>query len=298
MLMILQTIAAAGLAPLLFGSIGTLLYGRGQGRRSSVNTSPAAGLLFHSILPRTVSPSQSQYSNTRFREFLSLLKAGNWQTITLSAKMRELPLVNDRRIVITFDDGFRNFYRHALPDLEENGHKVTIFIVPGFEGKKAAWDVFNGEEHLTIREIREISDLGHETGSHSLTHANLPYLDDRELVRELADSRKIIEDWTGKAVTGLSFPYGSWNARVWNKARECGYTSATLYRNHGRRAPGLFPVYGVYRFDSPADIMSRIVQPRLSPVLANAVIMSHFSKGSPVWKFRKNYRIFRRPEQV
>jgi peptidoglycan/xylan/chitin deacetylase (PgdA/CDA1 family) len=146
-------------------------------------------------------------------------------------------------------------------------------------------------DHLTKAEVREISSLGHEIGSHSLTHPNLTYLAEADLARELGDSKKLLEDITGKSVSAISFPFGSWNPRVWERARELGYTHGTLYRNHAGAA-GLFPVYGVYGFDTASAALTRLAPPYpVSLSLACAKIMSHFAKGAPLWKFRKNYHL-------
>jgi peptidoglycan/xylan/chitin deacetylase (PgdA/CDA1 family) len=147
---------------------------------------------------------------------------------------------------------------------------------------------------LNKHSIRRLSELGHEIGSHTCTHANLPYLSEKDLTKELIDSKSKLQDITGKAVTSLSFPFGSWNKRVWAKARDIGYISATLYRNHRCSFDHqLFPVYGVYQFDSPDSVLSKINNHHTYSISAAiSLLLSHFSKGSPIWKFRKNYQLF------
>jgi peptidoglycan/xylan/chitin deacetylase (PgdA/CDA1 family) len=149
--------------------------------------------------------------------------------------------------------------------------------------------------HMSASMLREIASSGHEIGSHSLTHANLVWLDDAELAKELRDSKAILEEITGTAVKSLSFPFGSWNKRVWEAAKSAGYEYATAYRGHKRAAalPEILPVMGVYRFDSAVDIAWRFLTTDKSAAARcsrmTARIMSHFSKGTPVWKFRREY---------
>jgi peptidoglycan/xylan/chitin deacetylase (PgdA/CDA1 family) len=149
--------------------------------------------------------------------------------------------------------------------------------------------------HLTKEQIREIADLGHEIGSHTVTHANLTLLCDADLRDELSRSKSILEDVTGKPVTSLSFPFGQWNNRVWNAACSAGYTAATSYANRRRYyGAGIVPVWGIYSFDSVDDVVERaIMTPRLSNALARGWAMPHFAKGTPLWKFRKNYAVLR-----
>ncbi len=276
-------ISALVLAPLTAGYISTLLLSY----RRHIPHIP--GLLFHSILPNP-KMNMSHYSTARFKEFLKLLKDSGFKTLTLTQAARE-GKKNGNECLLTFDDGMECIYTRALPLLNEFDFKSTVFCIAGFTGQTSSWDIFNGQKHLSRQQIRELSDSGQEIGSHTLTHANLPFLNNRDLEKELKDSKKILEDITGKEITSISFPYGSWNKHVWEKAMESGYLSATLYRNHKTISPGLFPVYGAYRFDRPSDILGRLSKRRFSASVATAILMSHFSKGTPVVKFRKNYII-------
>ena len=195
---------------------------------------------------------------------------------------------------ITFDDGFESFYSSAFPVLEANEMKVTVFPIAGYIGKLSLWDILPPQPHLNKEQIREISDHGHEIGSHTLTHANLTFLSDADIVRELADSKHLIEDITGKPVTSLSFPYGSWNKRVWEKAQEIGYQRGTCYRHHNKIIEGLVPVHGVYSFDAIQDVIDKATSKSSSlNTYARSRVMSHFAKGTPLWKFQSNYALFR-----
>lgn len=270
-------------APLAIGAAATLL-SRNRSKRN------AAGLLFHSVSP---SPklNMSCFSSNRFEKTLSLLETNGIGTTIVSEHLNEKR--NHGTAVITFDDGFTDFYEHALPLLEKKRMKSTIFPVAGHIGKMSTWDVMAKAKHLTAPMIREIAEKGHEIGSHTLTHANLPWLRSKQLRKELQDSKSILEDITGTEVRSISFPFGSWDKRVWETAKEVGYRYGTVYRNHSKAPPELLPVLGVYRFDSAEDILARVTygkSPSVSRTLA--LIMSHFSKGSPIYKFRKEYDLF------
>jgi peptidoglycan/xylan/chitin deacetylase (PgdA/CDA1 family) len=198
-----------------------------------------------------------------------------------------------KNCLITFDDGLENIFQHAIPHLDMYGFKGTIFCVAGFIGRSSTWDVYRSLRHLSRQQVRQLSDTGHEIGSHTLTHANLPFLNDIDLVSELRDSKNVLEDITGRQVTSLSFPHGGWNHRVWECARELGYQSATLYRGHSLATDNMYPVLSAGRFDSVDDIIRRISSTSIffSTSIAASRIASHFAKGTPVWKFRKNYSI-------
>lgn len=276
-------ISASIFAPFAAGLIATLL----KGCRKSIPEIP--GLLFHSVLPRP-GFNMSHFSLTRFRKLMQLISSKSIKTLTLSEANRKTDSV-ENGCLLTFDDGMECVYTDAYPILNEFNFKATIFCIAGFTGKHSSWDIFNGQHHLSVGQIKQLSDSGHEIGSHTLTHAHLIFLNDEDLEIELKESKHILEDITGRAVNTLSFPYGSWNMHVWRKAQEAGYTSATLYRNHICSLPGLYPVYGVYRFSKPEIIMNLLGKSHFSPTIATAILMSHFSKGTPIVKFRRNYTV-------
>ena len=275
--------------PFLLGTVSTLLFGR---RRAS--TVPP-GLLFHSIVPRP-GLEMSHVALDRFERFCSLLAGKNIATLTVSDAI--LPLDNasppGQHCLITFDDGFQSVATMAAPVLEHYHLKATVFCLGNHFGESSRWDIFSGNIHLTRGEIRALADQGHEIGGHSLTHAYLPFLDEKSVRNELEFSKKQLEDIIGKQVTSLSFPYGGWNQRIWEIALETGYTAATLYRGHSRAGRGQIPVYGVYQYDSPADMLAKCTgQSAISLVRARSGMMAHFARGTPVWKYRREYHLNR-----
>jgi peptidoglycan/xylan/chitin deacetylase (PgdA/CDA1 family) len=76
-----------------------------------------------------------------------------------------------KTVVITFDDGYRDFVKEALPVLKECGFTATIYLatcriqdVP---------ETFDGAEYLTWSEVRELRKEGMEFGSHTISHLSL-----------------------------------------------------------------------------------------------------------------------------
>ena len=130
-------------------------------------------------------------------------------------------------VVVTFDDGYESVYTEALPEMITRGIPGTVFPVVGSVGGWNKWDVNLAPRpvrHLSWDQLRELTAAGFEIGSHSLTHRDLTKLGHRELVRELADSKKIIEDTIGVEVTAVSYPFGRFFDRVLDEAAAAGYT--------------------------------------------------------------------------
>jgi peptidoglycan/xylan/chitin deacetylase (PgdA/CDA1 family) len=275
------------LLPLFTGIIALVFFGKKER-----NTSPA-GLLLHAISVQGALHC-SYYSPVKFASLLDRLTTNGFFLSTLT-EAQQLPAANcGKAIIMCFDDGFESFYHLALPVLQGHGCKTTVFPVAGYIGRPSAWDTLPPQNHLTKEQIREIASLGHEIGSHTMSHANLTLLNDADLEKELLQSKQILEDITGRPVTSLSFPFGQRNRRVWSKALALGYTAATCYAGSDMREKGMLPLWGIYSFDSVQDIWDRaIAQPAVSNAMARGIVMPHFAKGTPMWKFRKSYALFR-----
>ncbi|HSG27566.1 MAG TPA: polysaccharide deacetylase family protein, partial [Candidatus Krumholzibacterium sp.] len=118
------------------------------------------------------------------------------------------------RLMITFDDGYASDYSIALPLLVENGLRGMFFVTTGWTGSRGYMD-----EGM----IRGLVEAGMAIGSHGETHRYMTDISDGELARELADSKKRLEDITGASVGSLSAPGGRIDGRVAAAAVRAGY---------------------------------------------------------------------------
>lgn len=131
---------------------------------------------------------------------------------------------------LTFDDGFANVHRHALPVLQELGFTATNYVVAGQIGGWNAWDAEKGVPRSPLMEKREIAEwaaAGHEVGAHTVDHADLAGLDDEAAQAQIAGSRKMLEDLLGAPVDAFCYPYGSYRQQHAAIARAAGFASAT-----------------------------------------------------------------------
>ncbi|HEY9166845.1 MAG TPA: polysaccharide deacetylase family protein [Candidatus Kryptonia bacterium] len=161
---------------------------------------------------------------------------------------------NPKEICLTFDDAYDCFYRNVNPYLTLNKMKAVVFAISEYVGHSNDWDIRLSRRsfsHMTASQLREISELGFEVGSHTCTHRDLTALDAPALKNELVNSRKRLEDIVGRPVRYLSFPFGRHNAAVVAAAREAGYTG--LFGLGSRVRPGVFERVPVYRIDTVAS---------------------------------------------
>lgn len=275
-------------SPLFGGAVALVFFGRKKRCLSPT------GILLHALSTQHA-PHCSYYSPVKFADLLERISTSGFFLTTVGGVQQLPPADRGKAMIMCFDDGFESFYRLALPLLQSRACKTTVFPVAGYIGRPSAWDALPPQNHLTKEQIREIASLGHEIGSHTMSHANLTLLNDADLETELSQSKKILEDITGRPVTSVSFPFGQWNRRVWDKALELGYSAATSYAGSARKEKGMLPLWGIYSFDSVQDIWDRAIQqPPVSNAMARGIVMPHFAKGTPMWKFRKNYALMRK----
>jgi peptidoglycan/xylan/chitin deacetylase (PgdA/CDA1 family) len=150
--------------------------------------------------------SESGYQVLTLSEAVHLLQRVPDHTIQQPLLASDLQKSNDplrRRVVLTFDDGFRDFFTTAFPILEKFGFKATVFLTSGLIGKAFV----TGRECLNREEIQELVARGIEFGSHTVNHPQLKTLSKDKIIDELAYSKKTIEDITGSEVNLFSYPY-------------------------------------------------------------------------------------------
>ena len=162
-----------------------------------------------------------------FSRQMRLAKGLGFQTISLT-DLGERPLPN-RPLVVTFDDGYADFYQNALPVLQRLGMKSTVFLVANQLGGTNAWDVVLGdvEERLMTREqIKDAAKKGTEFGSHTLSHADLSTCSDAEARLEIFGSKRKLESELGLPIETFCYPYGHFKESTVNLVEEAGYRFA------------------------------------------------------------------------
>jgi len=188
-------------------------------------------LTFHKIDQR-FEWGVTRIGTPKFRRILEYLKSNGYQTVSLHYLYHSPQKLPSKPVVITFDDSYENIYTNGLNLMEEYNFSGTIFVIAGYVGRESIWDVNLGGirfRHLSCAQIKEMSRKGFEIGSHSMTHPDLTRIDERRLKQELKESREAIEDMIGKEVRYLSFPFGRYNKRVVEAAKECGYEKGCTF---------------------------------------------------------------------
>ncbi|TNY37940.1 polysaccharide deacetylase family protein [Thermomonospora catenispora] len=127
---------------------------------------------------------------------------------------------------LTFDCGYATFATRAAPVLLRRGFTATVFVPAARIGGHEDRDAGGGRPLLTERQIRCVAGKGMEIGSHGLHHVPLSDLEEEELVDELSRARALLEEITGRSVTGFAYPWGQVSSREVTAVRKAGYEYA------------------------------------------------------------------------
>lgn len=179
----------------------------------------------------------------RFESQLDHLRR-NYNVISLAefleARKNNVPLP-DYSVVLTFDDGYRNFLTTALPRLVARDMHVSVFLITDRmqrenQARVNGWSESDDETFLSWAEIKELQRHGVEFGSHTCSHRKLSQLATAEAEQELRLSHQTIAAQLSQATMPLAFPYGAYSDAVIAITRELPYTCA-LTTDAGTNAP-------------------------------------------------------------
>ncbi|MCP3978215.1 MAG: polysaccharide deacetylase family protein [bacterium] len=175
---------------------------------------------------RSRSP-QLEISQELFERQMNWLREAGYRTVSIERALHGG--LEDRSIVITFDDGTLDFWEFARPILDRHGFKATLFVVSGSVGGESDWDRHLGEPPRPLMDWEQIATLqreGHEIGSHTHSHRPLTEIDDDAALDELKRSRETLEARLGRAPKLLAYPRGFYREQHKQLVRQAGYSAA------------------------------------------------------------------------
>lgn len=189
-------------------------------------------LLFHRVsdlIPEdglTVTPE-------RFRSICALLQR-SFRVVSLAQVfewVRTGAKLPPRTVAVTFDDCYQDNL-HAAHVLAEYGLPATFFIPTAFVGTDYA---FSWDRHLprlpnlNWSDLRAMIRLGHEIGSHTVTHPNMGLVSRDEAERELVESKRTLEERVEQPCRLFAYPFGgkaNWKPEWTDLAVRAGYLGA------------------------------------------------------------------------
>lgn len=174
-------------------------------------------LMFHYVrdVDKTKDPLGYNLSITpeNFEKVLQNLKQKGFHSIHAADILN--PEIPDQSIIITFDDGYKDFYTTAWPLLKKYNFTASEAIISGR---------MDGNEYMTPQQVKEIDEAGIEILSHTVNHHDLQKDPDQN--REIINSKKYLENLLQKPILGFVYPSGKYNAETLKLVKASGYKFA------------------------------------------------------------------------
>ncbi|MFE2105815.1 polysaccharide deacetylase family protein [Kitasatospora sp. NPDC059463] len=204
------------------------------GSRRPLPEAPVTGttspwiLMYHSVAVEKEDPYQLTVSPERFAEQIAWLHRRGRRGVSVRELMRARAAGRAENLVgLTFDDGYADFARHAVPILQAYGFTATAYVVADLLGRANDWDSEGPRKTLlTVQEVTDLAAAGWEIGSHGLGHQALTGLPADVLAAQTRESRRVLEEVVGGPVTGFCYPYGAVDAAAAQAVRDAGYDYA------------------------------------------------------------------------
>lgn len=173
-------------------------------------------LLYHRIDTVKSDPVMLVVSPKIFEEHIKFLN-NFYKPISLNelARRKKENSIQGNEICITFDDGYRDNLKNALPILEKYNTPATIFVTTSQLGEKASFDWDNEypeEDRAYFLSKKEILFLSNnpliEIGGHTHSHVRLSDLPKEKQLTEIKTNKEILEKITQKKILHFAYPFG------------------------------------------------------------------------------------------
>ena len=130
-----------------------------------------------------------------------------------------------RSVILTFDDGYEDFYSVVVPLLTKYQMKGTDYVINDYIGRKG---------FLTKKQLQEMVKNPYvEIGSHTLDHVYLKTVPDTLAIKQITESKKGLEDLLGVPVVTFAYPYGAVGVDTPTLVKQASF-SAAMGTNFGQ----------------------------------------------------------------
>ncbi len=156
-----------------------------------------------------------------FEEQMKHLSNAGYTTITLDdlvSAWKEEKNLPKKSIILTFDDGYDDFYTDAFPVLQKYNLKATAYIITDFIDKS---------RYLTSQQLKELDQSPLITiAAHTMHHPNLRNTTGTRLIEEVLGSKTWLENFTGHPILHFAYPSGQYNKETLRATEKAGYVTA------------------------------------------------------------------------
>ena len=156
-----------------------------------------------------------------FEAQLKTLADNNYKTYfvkEIPGLLKDPKAVASRSAVLTFDDGYEDFYSVVAPLLEKYKVKGTVYVINDFVDRR---------NFLTTQELKELAKNPYvEIGSHTLDHVYLKGMAKEIATRQIIESKKQLEKTIGRPVRTFAYPYGAFDQQAIDIVKNATFSAA------------------------------------------------------------------------
>ncbi len=186
-------------------------------------------LIYHNITAEGLPIARSNYTlvESQFEYQMRFLSEHGYSCLTLEdffAAPESAVSKWEKSFILTFDDGYEDFYTRAYPILKRYGFSASIFLITDSIGRTN--DNSDKMPMLTKNQIKALSAEGISFGSHTCSHPRLLRLNTEQIRHELMASKVVLKDEIGLEASFLAYPYGESNPEIREIAMQAGYKVA------------------------------------------------------------------------
>ncbi|MCQ2396292.1 MAG: polysaccharide deacetylase family protein [Lentisphaeria bacterium] len=136
------------------------------------------------------------------------------------------PQGKSRAVTFSYDDG-QIYDREVIKRLNRYGMKGTFNLCTAYASNEA------NVRHLRLEEFAELY-KGHEVAVHCPHHPFLDRCNKGQVLAEVMEDRRILEKLVGYPVTGMAYPFGTWNEMVIDELKAAGIVYSRSVASTGR----------------------------------------------------------------
>lgn len=190
-------------------------------------------LCYHHIYDIPKATREYDVTVQAFKEQMKMLADSGYKTITPDQYYDYLTkgaVLPEKPVMLTYDDTDEEQYRIAKPEMDKYGFKGVYFIMTISIGRP---------RYMTREQIKQLSDEGHVIASHTWDHHRVDILKDENTIQyrgrdtvvnewdfQLLNTRKKLEELTGKPVEYFAYPFGIWSKEALPEVEKRGYKMA------------------------------------------------------------------------
>jgi peptidoglycan/xylan/chitin deacetylase (PgdA/CDA1 family) len=120
--------------------------------------------------------------------------------------------------ILSFDDGYMDFYTDVFPILQKEQVKAVAYIVPNFLDRPNFMFTFQ------LKEIAKSPLV--EIGAHTMDHYALAGMYAKTATYEVAQSRKTLQEMLHLPINSFAYPYGSFDQSAMKVVKDAGFSNA------------------------------------------------------------------------